>query len=102
MNKELFCQEMADNWLKAQNRDIGGTGLQIDSPSLARLWRAKLKMLLKTVNRHWIKEWILFYFCFSDRIYKIFRIFFPGFPDESLEATYFRPFHAVWDAERSS
>jgi hypothetical protein len=31
------------------------------------------------------KEWIQLYFSFLDRIDKIFRIFFPGFPDESLE-----------------
>jgi len=30
-------------------------------------------------------EWILFYYYFFDRIDRIFRIFFPGFPDESLE-----------------
>jgi len=30
-------------------------------------------------------EWILFYYYFFDRINRIFRIFFAGFPDESLQ-----------------
>jgi hypothetical protein len=41
--------------------------------------------LVKFLRASKKKEWILFYFSLFDRINRIFRIFFPGLPEESLE-----------------
>jgi hypothetical protein len=41
--------------------------------------------LVKFLRASKKKEWILFYFSLFDRINRIFRIFFPGLPEERLE-----------------